>query len=112
MSSSSEQGSDDEGERARKVTEARYAKERRDTEKNAREFLESNVPTQYHQSIGGDGLKRNIQGKAMEAAGGYITDLKAEINRLKAAAATVSPPRARATGVVSSPFPAVSCLFC
>ena len=33
----------------------------------------------------------------MEAAGSYITDLKAEIDGLKAAAATISPPRARTT---------------
>ena len=83
-------------EEERRAAEAGFAQERRDTEKNARDHLKSTIPDQYQQNVGSHGLKMNEQGKAMEAAGSYITDLKAQIDGLKAAAATVSPPRARA----------------
>ena len=91
-----------EEERRRREAEARFAQERRDTEKNARDHLESTIPTRYQQGVGSHGFKMNAPGKAMEAAGSYITDLKAEIDRLKAAAATVSPPRAKATNAAVS----------
>ena len=63
-------------EEERRAAEAGFAQERRDTEKNARDHLKATIPDQYQQSVGSHGLKMNEQGKAMEAAGSYITDLR------------------------------------